>query len=164
MSATSSDASQIASGGIVLMLTVQLAPLQVLGVLTTSKRTSRHSGCLPKAAATRACNSLMVAGILSGAMSRSIALPVARRNLAARAANTYRHGKKCLSSVNGSLIREPALPKAREGASETPSERGSFAWRAFRRRVRSRHLVRLSSASTSSMVANSVSTAWRTSV
>jgi hypothetical protein len=115
---------------------------------------------------------LMVAGILSGAMSRSIALPVARRNLAARAANTYRHGKKCLSSVNGSLIREPASPEAREGAGETSSERGSFAGRAFRRlpgrarrrRVRSHHLIRLSSASTSSMVANSVSTAWRTSV
>src|SRR6266702_3404662 len=63
MSATISEASQIAPDSTDCRLTVQFPPLLVRGTLTMSNCTFRHSGCRCKALVTRHLISSSVAGV-----------------------------------------------------------------------------------------------------
>src|SRR4051795_13472213 len=72
MSETSSEASHRASGATECMVTVQLL-FAVRGMPMMSNRTPRHNGCRSNAAATRACNSRIVAGVFSLNGSKSMA-------------------------------------------------------------------------------------------
>ena len=75
MSATMSEASQIALDSTDCRLTVQFLPVLVRGTLTMSNRTFLHMGCRCKALVTRHLISSSVAGVFAENLSKSIARP-----------------------------------------------------------------------------------------